>query len=257
MCEGSARARVDYSKARNKVRLRVRFDGLPYRMNASMQDMSHAWNQFPTEIVDGKWQVWFVGRLFSEESIFWYDGLTGELIGNEHDVAPESLPASAIPIPIPVIHMVCITPLFESDPNTLKAKVDVTVQYDRILDAIGTGGVKVAYVPPRLCAPDELITYYTSGGLDPSEAMSFDDVLASIHSGRGMALATSLEPDPKPEYLRARDTPMVGWGGGYPQSAPEGIKVNPFTGEMRVDDSCATQQYDFWPAATYNFCPGE
>lgn len=256
MCRGSAAARVDYSKARNTVRLRVKLDGLPYRMDAAMQDMSHQWNQFPTEVQDGKWQVWFVGELFSKESIFWYDGESGELIGNEYDVDVETLPPAAIPVPIPVIQMVCITPLFESDPRTLKARVDVTVKYDQILDAIGTGGVLVAYVPKRLCAPDEVVTYYTSDGLDPAEAMTFDDVLASIHSGRGMALATSLEPDPKPDYLRARDTPMIGWSGGYPQSAPEGIKVNPLTGEMRVDDSCATRQLDFWPAATYNFCPG-
>ncbi|MCP4502674.1 MAG: hypothetical protein GY822_22235 [Deltaproteobacteria bacterium] len=258
MCNGSADARIDYSKADNSVRVRVSYDGLPYKMSAAFQeDRSTPYNQFPQSVVEGKWQLWFVGAINNKESLFYYDGTTGTLIGNEYDVDPMDLPPSAFPISIPVVHMACITMLFESDPDTLKAKVDVTLSYDEILDAAGTGGVLVSYIPMNLCAPDELIPYYTTGGLPIEAALHFDDVLAGIHSGHGFALSTSLEPDPKPNYIYARDNIMIGFTGGYPSVIPEGIRINPLTGEYQTMETCSTREQPRWPAAYYDFCPAQ
>jgi len=257
MCNGGgAQARIDYSKSNNTVRVRVDYQGLPYRMSAAFEeDRSTPYNRFPVSVEEGKWQLWFVGGINNKESLFWYDGLTGTLIGNEYDVDPSELPPSAFPIPIPVVHMACITMLFESDPDTLEAHVDVTKDYDNILDAAGTGGVLVAYLPMNLCAPDELIPYYTNGGLPTEDALHMDDVLESIHGGYGFALATSLEPDPKPDYIYARDNIMIGYTGAYPAVAPEGLRINPTTGEFKTMESCSTREVEKWPAAYYDFCP--
>lgn len=255
MCEGSAHAKIDYSKADNEVRVQIWYDGLPYRMDAAFEeDRSTPWNQFPQAVTDGKWQVWLVGRILSFDTLFWYDALTGELIGNEFDVDYESLPPSAFPIPLPTMQMVCITHLFESDPNTLKAKVDVTLDYDHITDVIGTGGVYFTYVPKQLCQPDALTIYYTNGGLPPDVAMTWDDVLYSINSGYNMALATSLEPDPKPEYIRARDNIMIGWAGQYPVQFPLDYESNPLTGELKLRETCATRERPRLANPYYDFC---
>ncbi len=255
MCNGSASARVDYSKSEGTVRVRVHYDGLPYRMSAAFQeDRSTPWNQFPVSVTEGKWQIWFVGHIFDKYSIFYYDALTGILIGNEYDVEVEDLPPSAIPVVLPVLHMMQLTPHFESDPNTLVADVDITKDYHQLLDAEGSGGVFVAYIPKQLCKPDELTLYYTDNGLPVDIAMDWDNILDSIHAGYGFALATSLEPDPKPAYLKSRDNIMIGWGGGYPFNVPDGYTSNTLTGALSLRETCETHEALRFPPSIYDFC---
>jgi hypothetical protein len=106
---------------------------------------------------------------------FYYDGTTGDLLGQANEVP--SPPPGAGAVQIPAGQMVCADP-FESDPQTLGASVRFTFAYDRIVDSLGSGGTYYAVVPRNLNQPDRTDIYYTRGGLPGSEAMNFDDVLA-------------------------------------------------------------------------------
>lgn len=255
MCQPQARAHVtiDYDKQKNTVRLRGQFHkALPYRMSYTRPDNpSTPYNQLPTSVTNGKWQIWLVGRMFSFDTIFYYDLATLQLIGNEADF-PAGPPPNSMPVPVPTIQMLC-TPMFEGTPQG-DATIDVTYRYDMLLDMLGTGGTYVAFVPYNLCKPDEYGPYYINGGLAPSRAMSWDQVLQSIWDGNGMAISTSLEPDPKPAYLAARDNTMIGWGGAYPAQLPKGLVANPVNGLIERQTSCATHIAPKFPPGYFNVC---
>ncbi|HSP81962.1 MAG TPA: hypothetical protein VLQ93_25805, partial [Myxococcaceae bacterium] len=235
-----------------EVVLEASFDGLPYRMSASFpEDVSTPYNQFPVSVTEGKWQIWFVGRMLDFDTTYYYDASTLQLLGSEHDLGGVP-PPDSIAVPIPTLHMFG-TPLFEGTADG-KAHVRFVYRYDRMLDEVGSGGVYFSYIPFNLCKPDELGPYYTDGGLPVDKAMNFDQVLESIWSGYGMALATSLEPDPKPEYLRARDNPMIGWSGTYPTVRPKGYETNPINGTLQLKQTCGTHVKQPYTPAYYNLC---
>jgi hypothetical protein len=247
-----ARARITYSKSRNEVVLEATYDGLPYRMSYTRAvDISTPYNQFPVSVTQGKWQIWFVGRMLNFDTTYYYDASTLQLIGSEHDL-PGGPPANSIAVPIATMHMTS-TPLFEGTPEG-KASVRFVFRYDQMLDDRSSGGVYFSYVPYNLCKPDEYGLYYTDGGLAVSKAMNFDQVLQSIWSGYGMALATSLEPDPKPSYLDSRDNPMITWAGTYPMVTPRGYESNPINGTLRLRQSCGTHLQPPFTPAYYNRC---
>lgn len=250
----NAKVKVTYSKRNNTVVLDATYKGLPYRMSYTRPvDVSTPYNQFPVSITEGKWQIWFVGRMLNFDTTFYYDATTLQLIGSEYDL-PAGPPPNSIPVPIATLHMVG-TPIFEGKPDGT-AQVRFEYRYDQITDEQGKGGVYFSYVPFNLCKPDEYGPYYTQGGLPLEKAMHFDQVLESIWSGYGMAFATSLEPDPKPTYLLSRDNTMIGWGGMYPASLPEGIEMNPINGLVRVRESCGTHIAPAYTKAYYNLCLG-
>ncbi len=257
MCrpEASARARITYSKSRNEVVLEADFNGLPYRMSYTRPvDISTPYNQFPVSVENGKWQFWFVGRMLNFDTTYYYDASTLQLIGSEHDL-PGGPPANSIAVPIATLHMTS-TPLFEGTPEGT-ASVRFTFRYDQMLDEQAKGGVFFSFVPYSLCKPDEYGLYYTDGGLPASMALNFDQVLQSIWSGHGMALALSLEPDPKPSYLLSRDNPMIGWGGGYPATRPTGYEVNAINGTLSLKTTCGTRIQAPFPPAYYNRCAAQ
>lgn len=220
MCDGSASADVSFDRLANKLTIHAQFDGLPYRPHIAYEyNPSTPFNQYPDEVSDGKWQMWLVGKYFTARSIFYYDGLDGHLIGNEHDI-DGPLPPTAFPVELPVLQMLC-TDFFESDPDTLKADVTFEFDYDNILDMLGSAGVYTAVLPTNIFNPSELDIYYTQGGLPPELAMNFDDIADIISDGRGgLMLVTSYEPSPKPAYLDARDNIMIGWGSAWPRPTP-------------------------------------
>jgi hypothetical protein len=253
--EAKAHARITYSKRQNKVVLEARYDGLPYRLSYTRpDDPSTPYNQFPTSVKDGKWQIWFVGRLLNFRSTFYYDAATLRLIGNEHDL-PGGPPPNSIPVALPALQMIG-TPLFEGTPDG-KASVRFEFRYDALLDEVGKGGVIYAYAPHSLCKPDEYGVYYTEGGLPPSKAMSFDQVLESIWYGQGMMVATSLEPDPKPDYLTSRDNLMITWANMYPQAIPEGMDFDLVSQTLSVKTSCGTRVLPAFPKGYFNLCAGQ
>jgi len=253
--EAKATARISYSKRRNEVVLEADYDGLPYRMSYTRpEDISTPYNQFPQSVQDGKWQIWFVGRLLNFRTTFYYDAATLQLIGHEQDL-PGGPPPNSIPVQLPTLHMFG-TPLFEGTPDG-KAHVRFTFRYDQMLDEVGRGGVYYSFVPYNLCKPDEYGPYYTDGGLPPSLAMNFDQVLESIWSGHGMMVSTSLEPDPKPEYLTSRDNLMITWTNQYPQLVAEGMELDLVSRGVRVQTTCGTRILPPFPTAYYNLCAGQ
>lgn len=253
--EAKARARITYSKRKNKVVLEAWYDGLPYRMSYRRPtDISTKYNRFPQEVKDGKWQIWFVGRMLSFRTTFYYDATTRELLGHPHDL-PNGPPPNSIPVQLPALHMIG-TPIFEGTPDG-KAHVRFEYRYDQMLDEVGTGGVYYSYAPRTLCEPDGYGVYYTNGGLPPSEALNFDQVLQSIWSGHGMMVATSLEPDPKPEYLKARDNLMITWAGMYPINVPEGVEFDLVSRTVHNKETCGTRILPAFPKAYFNVCPGQ
>ncbi|MCH9683042.1 MAG: hypothetical protein K0V04_16525 [Deltaproteobacteria bacterium] len=230
MCNGSARAWVYYNRDLNKVLLFAYFDGLPHELDYCYDyDPSTSHNQYPLCVEDGAWQMWFAGRYLTRESTFYYDGTTGELLGNEFDLAAPP-PPDAIPLDLPVVQMVC-SPTFYSTPWNEKF-VLFQFDYDQILDAVGNGGVFAGGAPTNLFDPTSLDVYYTNDGLPPSEAMNMDDILDDIEAAEAgvgfgnLLLATSLEPEPKPGYLASRDNLMIGWGGSLLDASATGLPVD-------------------------------
>ncbi|MDP1823197.1 MAG: hypothetical protein Q8L48_08150 [Archangium sp.] len=254
MCSPQARAKVTikYDKSKNEVKFVADFHkALPYRMSHTRPDVSTPYNQFPTSVQDGKWQMWFVTRLLSFETNFYYDAATLQLIGNEAEF-PGGPPPNSFPISVPTLHMVC-SPIFEGEPDG-DAHLEVTYRYDQILDDRGAGGTYAAFLPYNLCKPDQYGVYYVNGGLPVSKAPNFDQVLQSIWEGYGMAISSSLEPDPKPAYLNSRDNTMIGWGGAYPIGVPDGIVSDPISGLLRNRTTCGTHEAPAFPPAYFNVC---
>lgn len=220
MCDGEASVQVSFDRNAGTLAIDAHFEGLPYRPTYCYEyNPGNPYSQYPDCVSDGRWQLWFVGRNFTIRSKFWYDGATGQLIGNENDLTGP-LPPTAFPVELPVGQMLC-TDFFESDPVTLVADHHQEYDYHHLTDMLGSAGVYFSVLPPNLFDPSNLIVYYTQGGLDPSLAMDFDDVIEDIAEGKGgIMTVTSYEPFPKPSYLDARDNVMVGWGGAWPTPDP-------------------------------------
>lgn len=220
MCDGAAEVQVSFDRNAGTLAIDAHFEGLPYRPTYCYDyNPGTPYNEYPDCVSDGRWQLWLVGRFFTLSSTFYYDGLTGQLIANEHDLEGP-LPPTAFPIVLPVGQMLC-TDFFESDPDTLVADGHFEFDYHHITDMLGSAGVFFSVVPQNLFDPSSLTVYYTDGGLDPSLAMDFDDVIEDIAEGKGgLMTVTSYEPFPKPSYLDARDNLMIGWGGAWPTPDP-------------------------------------
>jgi len=256
MCESSAYVEVEYSKADNNVHMRAEFEGLPYRPSFTRSvDISTPWNIHPVQVEDGKWQIWTIGRLFGIPTTLYYDGPTGAFLGTEWDF-PSGPPPLSFPVIYPMSHLIC-SPIFEGEPGG-HAVVEWDYDYDQLLDVRGTGGTIAGFVPENICEPDHLIAYYTNGGIPAEDAISWDDVLEQVHHS-GIMFATSLEPDPKPDYLLSRDNLMIGHIGAYPQQIPDGytIELNGFTLQRLEASTCsASVELGDWQGPYYNVCGG-
>jgi hypothetical protein len=126
-----------------------------------------------------------------------------------------------------------------------------------MIDAAGNGGTVTTGLAVSLCTPDKLVIYYKNGGVSPSQAMSWDDVLATVHQG-GITVATSLEPDPKPIEIVSRDNIMVGHVGNYPMTIPPGytVELNSRTLRRMEPETCTITEYEDWQGPFYNLCAG-
>lgn len=248
---------VRYSRSAGKVWLKAVFEGLPYRPSFTRsKDISTPWNIHPVSVEEGKWQIWTLGRLFNVPVEIYYDAATGDFLGSEFDF-PEGPPPLSIPIVYPMSHMLC-SPMFEGDPDG-HAVVEWEYDWDQMLDMIGSGGVIAGFIPENLCRFDKLFAYYTNGGLPADMAMSWDEVLATLHE-RGIMFATSLEPDPKPDYLRARDNLMIAHIGSYPQIIPHGytLELNGGTLQPLEPDTCTSSvELPDFQGPFYDLCGGQ
>lgn len=256
MCDGTASVRVQYSKKHNYVKLDAKFTGLPYKPSYCYADYGEnpttKFNKFPDCVEEGAWQMWFVVKNFTRDIIFWYDAETLDLLGSEYDFDDRVPDTAAFQVVIPGVHMI-ESPLFHGNPDGT-AHFQWEFKYDGMIDYEDTAGVLASFVPTNLCFPDKYITYWTNGGMPHDEALTGDDMLQSIWAGYGVNVTTSLEPDPKPDYLRGRDNIMIGHTGMYPQSIPQGYMLD-FRGMTVVPrTSCETHMNPPWPHYYPDMC---
>ncbi len=223
---GGGTLTVSFDRNANTVNIDGTMKGLPYRPTYCYDyNPGNEYNQFPDCVSDGRYQMWIVPRMFNIMSTFYYDGVTGALIGNEFDVDPSELPPSAFPVDLPSLQMIC-SDFFEPDPNTLETDIHFEFEYDNMRDMMGTAGVIFSLLPPNIFDPTVVDTYYTDyleqGALPDSMAMNWDDMIEENFEGRGgFAIAVSYEPFPKPDYLKLRDNLMIGFGANWPDPHPE------------------------------------
>ncbi|MEM9778107.1 MAG: hypothetical protein AAF902_26255 [Chloroflexota bacterium] len=216
MLAGSAEARVVYDQAADVVAVEARYEGLPYRPELCYEyNPSNDYNQFPFPCVeDGEWQIWFVFDMFTDVSTFYYDADTQKLLGHWSELDAQTI-ENAIGVDYPTLQMV-ETPGFEPDPDTLVADVRFEYDFDNILDQNGTAGTNYAQVRVDLCDESTIMPYWTNGGLPPEKAQNFADIVTEVENGAEIMIALSYGPNPKPDYLLARDNIMIGWLGTGP-----------------------------------------
>lgn len=255
MCTGEASVRIEYSKSRNTVKLDAKFTGLPYKPSYCYADYganpTTAFNRFPDCVEDGAWQMWFVVKNFTKDVIFYYDEVTLDLLGMSYDF-PDGMPLGSFPVVIPGVHMI-ESPLFHGNPDG-DAHFQWEFAYDKMIDYEGTAGVVASFVPTNLCFPDKYITIWSNGGMPHDEAVTGDDMLQSIWAGYGVNVTTSLEPDPKPDYLRGRDNIMIGHTGFYPQTIPNGYQFDFRSATVVPRTTCETHQNPQWPSYYPDLC---
>jgi hypothetical protein len=228
--EGRARIRIHYSRERNFVDVYADYtDGaLPYRptYEKSFDDSTRFNPQF-MRVEDARWQLWLVGELAGpSEELAYYDLATLQFIGTQYDFEPYTdvpFPAEGTytTLSIPATRMLC-TPIFEGNEDG-EGHFRFRFRFDRMEDALGSPGTINLQLPFDLCHPDELTNYWTQTRLPDSAFLSFDDFLSSIHNGRGIVVAQSAEPYPKPEVLGYRDNTFLAWANQYPQALPRGL----------------------------------
>jgi hypothetical protein len=237
MCAGESQAKVKWNRNADEVDIKLELEGIPYEPTFCFEvDPSTPYNSYPFCTENGIWQVWFTLRMFTRTSVWYYDAVSGDLIGNEFDLV-EGPPPGAIPVELPVAQMVG-SELFQPNPHSLKANVHLRFGYAQVLDVNETPGAIVGIVPFNLFDESSLWIYYTEAFLPMSEAQSFDAVLADIEAGiGGFGVAISAEPQPKPANLLTRDQVMIGWGQSYP-----GHFLDPLPPEVFADPDCGTEQ---------------
>ncbi|MEM7125082.1 MAG: hypothetical protein AAF702_02070 [Chloroflexota bacterium] len=216
MLSGSATAQVVYDREAGVVAVEARYEGLPYRPTLCYDyDPSNDYNEWPFPCVEnGEWQIWFATEVLVGTSAWYYDRDTKKLLGH-HTELPELVESDVIAVEYPVVQMV-ESPGFEPDPETLIAEVRFEYNYHQILDQNGSAGTMATGVRANLCNPDSLMPYWVNGGLPAEMASDFDEVLSNIEQGGMIMLAISYGPNPKPDYLLARDNIMIGWLGAGP-----------------------------------------
>ena len=255
---GSGEVRFTYSKSDDKVIIDINKEGLPFRPSFTRpEDISTPFNEQPVSIEDANWQTVLVGRWFDIESTFWYDGQTGQLLGNEFDLNFDLVggrPNDNSPIDIngdgiediaqnvPVVQAVG-TPIFEGNPD---GRLNTTFQfdYDQILDERGTAGFYATTLPFNLNQPEQIGIYYTEGGLPVSEAMNWDDIISGIRSGNNLLhLTNTLVPASKPDFLDSRTNQMEGPLLFYPDIIPDGIVFEAINNAYRFADSSELETF--------------
>lgn len=259
----SSEAIITYSKSANTVTVDLELEGLPYQLDIERpEDLSTPFNEVPLAVEDGVWQLLMVGNWSNFETTFWYDGATGDLIGNEFElpggVPDPSAPSDVnddgvedIPFVPPVAIHALVTETFEGNPDGT-ANVSFEFAYDQLLDSEGSGGFITTGLPYNINRPNEPGSFSTDGGLPISEALSWDDVLDAMRTSNRFALFLSLENDPKPDFLASRHGSMFGPGAFYPAVVPEGVVLEVSTDTYRFSEpqDFTTHINGVWPWRT-------
>ncbi|MCA9707309.1 MAG: hypothetical protein KDK70_15760 [Myxococcales bacterium] len=237
MCEGEAHAKVKWNRNADHVKVKLKLEGVPYQPSYCFEvDPSTDYNEYPFCVEDGAWQMWFVSRMFTRSTTWYYDSVSGDLIANEFDLLSGPPPGS-IPVVLPAAQMMC-SGLFQPNPNSLEVHYEFDYGYNHMVDFIGTPGTLVGLLPYNLFDPSSVWVYYTHEILPDSEAQDFDTTLAELEAGiGGFAVSTSVEPLIKPPALLTHDQLMIGWTNSYPD-----FFLEPAAPEAFEDPDCGTEQ---------------
>ena len=256
----SSEAIVTYSKSDNTVTIDLELEGLPYELDIDRpEDLSTPFNEVPVSVEDGVWQLLMVGNWSNFETTFWYDGQTGNLIGNEFEL-PSGVPDVTNPVDVnqdgvedipfvpPIAIQALVTDTFEANPDGT-ANVSFEFAYDRLLDNEGSAGFITTALPYNLNRPEEVGAYSTDGGLPISEALSWDDVLEAMRTNNRFALSLTLENDPKSNGLASRHGSILGPSVFYPAIVPEGVVLEVASDSYRFAEPAdfATHINGIWP----------
>jgi len=214
MCAGKANATISYSRARNTVVIDAEYEGVPTNLTTTFPvDYSTPYNRWPVTISNGAWQTWFVGYFGGRPTKIWYDA-RGRLIGTKYHLPNGRPPAGSFAVETKEAAIALCSPLWipESDGH---AHLRWEMKYDALQDSRATGGEVVVFTNYRY-GDDNSYGRIDFGGLPVSDAMTFDEVLNSIRTRAGLAVATTYEPNPKPDYLASRPSTVSAWLGTYP-----------------------------------------
>ncbi len=234
MCAGQSRAQVSYSKARNIVSVEVKYEGVPLDLETSFPGPpSTPYNKYPQSIVDGKWQTWIVGFFGGKPVTVWYDA-DNRLLGTKYSLPNQTPPPGAFSVELEAAHALC-SPLWTPGEDG-RANVRFDFKYDGLLDGEGSGGTVVIVAPYVFGDPGSLGILHTNG-IPEADAFTFDAILDSVENRAGFAIASTYEPDPKPDYLLSRSNNVTAWLGTYPNQV---ASTPPLTCETKINPP--------WPA---------
>jgi hypothetical protein len=198
-CEGHVNMKITWDEEKNFVRLELKGQNALYP-NPSV-DRTEGVNYFPNpfwpepeDFTNGRYQLWVI--LLAEPVTFYYDAITFDLLGSEHEFP--SPPPNTIPLLLPVGHIVP-TDFIYPDKH---GNVDFVQEW--AYDAMVRGDLPeyshsvATFIPHNLCKANPWSYAQTSTRpwiTDPrpaSEAHSFSDFLRA-----GMQFDMTVEP---PEY---------------------------------------------------------
>ena len=222
---GRSWAEVSWNEAINKVSWQVHYDKLPYRptvtrppnTNPSSQSGSFVPN-YPEVVVDAAYQFWMISMNPLLQTCY-YDKNTLDFMGTTRTLNPLPAIDEAIVTNEPELVLAC-SPLAEPDPVTGEMNFSWEVAYDKVIDAAGNGGFVQVYTPMNLKNAGERAPVVTV--LPPEEAFPF----SFFHQGAGLALDTTIEPNPKPADLTSSFNPMVVQGQIANFPLPPGFTVD-------------------------------
>ena len=173
---------------------------------------------YPEVVEDAAYQFWMISLNCIPQTCY-YDPDTLDFLGTPRTLA--SLPpiSEAIVTNEPEIILAC-SPLAEPDPDTGELDFEWEVAYDRVLDAAGNAGFATLYTPMNLRNAGERAPVVVV--LPPEEALPF----SFWHEGAGLAIDSTLEPNPKPADLISSFNPMVVQGQFANNPLPPGLTVD-------------------------------
>jgi hypothetical protein len=214
MCAGHASTTITYSRVKNSVVIEAEYAGVPTDLTVTFPvDYSTPYNKWPVTISDGGWQTWLVPFFGGRRTTVWYDA-TGRLIGTKYNLPNGTPPPGAFAVDLESTARALCSPEWVPDAAG-NYKLRWELNYDALADSRNTAGEVVVFGNYQY-GDDNTYGRLDFGGIPLDDALTFDDVFNSIKDFNGMAMATSYEPNPKPDYLASRPSTVTGWLGTYP-----------------------------------------
>ncbi|MEZ4439726.1 MAG: hypothetical protein R3B72_11595 [Polyangiaceae bacterium] len=197
-CQSYVDAKVSWNKQENWVKLHLVGDNAltPHPTVERTEGVDYFPNPFmpePEDFTNGRYQFWFI--ILGEPIDFYYDPLTLDLLGSEHDF--NTPPVGVITLHLPVGYAMASN-FFQPDQNG-DLDYQETFAYDAMVrgDLPQFAHVAATYIPHNLCTAhpfryEQTTTRPYSVTRPAAEALTFEDYLRS-----GMFFDLTIEP---PQY---------------------------------------------------------